>query len=299
MNFSLLIDYPFTFLGLICGLIYEAANEVPISIVTTALIPSDGLIICVTVGWCIDVLSAYFLSLSSISSLLDHSSRKKSSSHRKSTDTEFDPREKYIELLFTMFATLAKSDGLVSTAEIETVENIIKEQFAFSEPARIVAIDVFRDSKRAEIPFLDTVEKFRVHFGHDHLIIERLFEMLIRLAEADGEMKKAEEALLYEAARKLGCRLEDFDRVKDHARNAKKTFSCLNPEEEKCYNLLNCTPQSSAAEIKKAFRKLAHQYHPDKFSNSNLTEDEIIAKEKQLREILNAYDYLCTIRDIK
>ena len=58
----------------------------------------------------------------------------------------------------------------------------------------------------------------------------------------------------------------------------------------KYFNILELKPNSSKDDIKKAYKKLAIKYHPDK--QNNKSDEEKIEAEQKFKEIAEAYDIL-------
>ena len=64
------------------------------------------------------------------------------------------------------------------------------------------------------------------------------------------------------------------------------------------YKALGVTKESSDAEIKRAYRKLISQYHPDKLMGQGLPEDMVAMATEQAKEIQLAYDLIKKSRNI-
>ena len=68
---------------------------------------------------------------------------------------------------------------------------------------------------------------------------------------------------------------------------------------ERAYSILGINPQNSKDEIKKAYRKLAMEHHPDRIISRGLPEEFIKMANKKFSEIQNAYDLVSQERNIK
>lgn len=64
----------------------------------------------------------------------------------------------------------------------------------------------------------------------------------------------------------------------------------------KCYRLLECTPDSSDQEIKRAYRRLATTLHPDKHSAQGVSDEKLKLYTKAFQELLAAYEEVCRLR---
>jgi len=62
------------------------------------------------------------------------------------------------------------------------------------------------------------------------------------------------------------------------------------------YSILECTPHSSVEEVKRAYRRLAADYHPDKIVHKDLPPGFIQFAEKKFNEITEAYEQIMAVR---
>ena len=65
------------------------------------------------------------------------------------------------------------------------------------------------------------------------------------------------------------------------------------------YAQLGLEPSASDAEVKKAYRKLVSQYHPDKLVSHGLPEEMMEMAKIRVREINTAYDQIKQARGFK
>ncbi len=106
----------------------------------------------------------------------------------------------------------------------------------------------------------------------------QLLHFLFGIAQADGAISKAEVSKLQEIAGYLRIGRYDFESIK--AMFLKTT--------DQAYRILEISKSASDDEVKKAYRKMAKKYHPDKV----LTENEAIKKgaEEKFKEVQKAYE---------
>jgi DnaJ like chaperone protein len=112
---------------------------------------------------------------------------------------------------------------------------------------------------------------------------------------ADGQMHPAEEALLSDIAQRLGYDQATFRHMLDMVLNqthfAGGQVSSASALED-AYKALGVSRDSSDQEIKRAWRKLMSQYHPDKLMGQGVPEDMIAMATEQAKEIQLAYDLI-------
>jgi DnaJ like chaperone protein len=148
---------------------------------------------------------------------------------------------------------------------------------------------------------LPTYQRFISVCGHTRNLKDVLLAYLIVMALADGHFHPAEEALLTEIAGHLGYGPAAFKQMLDMVLNQSHfaggqatTATAL----DDAYKALGVSKDSSDAEIKRAYRKLMSQYHPDKLIGQGLPEDMIAMATEQAKEIQLAYDLIKKNRNI-
>jgi DnaJ like chaperone protein len=113
-------------------------------------------------------------------------------------------------------------------------------------------------------------------------IISLMMDVLFRVGAADGRLSDAEDATLRSAARIFNVSDVAFNRLKSkYIRSA-----------DKYYAVLKCDETSSNEEIKKQYRKLVTEYHPDKIEAKGLPEEFIKFANDKFSEIQEAYDQI-------
>ncbi|MDP4030583.1 MAG: co-chaperone DjlA [Gallionella sp.] len=206
----------------------------------------------------------------------------------------------FLETVFLSMGKLAKADGQVSQSEIEHVEQFM-QKLGMTAEHRSQAIALF---KRGADPAFDigpTCQRFMSVCGHTKDLKQMLLVYLIVMALADGQFHPAEEVLLAEIAGHLGYDQAAFRQLLDMVLNQAHfgggqadTVAAL----DDAYKALGVTKDSTDAEIKRAYRKLMSQYHPDKLMGQGVPEDMIAMATEQAKEIQLAHDLIKKSRNI-
>lgn len=206
----------------------------------------------------------------------------------------------FLETVFVTMGKLAKADGRVSEAEIEHAELFMKK-LGMTENHRQQAIAWFKQGAAPEFDIEPTYRRFIAICGHTKNLKEMLLVSLIVMALADGEFHPEEEALLTQLAGRLGYGPEAFKRLMDMVLN-QTHFAGAQADPAKAlddaYKALGVGKDSTDAEIKRAWRKLMSQYHPDKLIGQGLPEDMIAMATEQAKEIQLAYDLIKKSRNL-
>jgi DnaJ like chaperone protein len=136
---------------------------------------------------------------------------------------------------------------------------------------------------------------------HTRHLKQVLLVYLIVMALADGHIHQAEESLLADIATRLGYDQATFRQLIDMVLN-QTHFAGGKPSTatalDDAYKALGVTKENTDQEIKRAYRKLISQYHPDKLIGQGLPEDMIAMATEQAKEIQLAYDLLKQSRNI-
>lgn len=207
----------------------------------------------------------------------------------------------FIETLFILKGKLAKADGHISPAEIEHTEQIIR-QLGMTAEHRKAAIELFKQGAAQDFDHGPQLRNFLQVCGHTHDLKQMLLVYLIVMALSDGRIDAAEEALLIDIAQQLGFSQEAFRHLMEmvlsqtHFSGASGSQAVSPSALEDAYKALGVSQESSDQEVKRAYRKLMSQYHPDKLMGQGLPEDMIAVATQQAQEVQVAYDLITKSR---
>lgn len=200
----------------------------------------------------------------------------------------------FLETVFISMGKLAKADGRVSEEEIAHVEQFM-QKLNMTPEHRQQAIKLFKQGADAGFDIYPVYQRFNSVCGHTRNLKDVLLAYLIVMALADGHFHPDEEALLTEIAGYLGYGPDAFKKMIDMVLNQTHfaggqitTAAAL----DDAYKALGVSKDSSDAEIKRAYRKLMSQYHPDKLMGQGVPEDMIAMATEQAKEIQLAYDLI-------
>lgn len=189
---------------------------------------------------------------------------------------------------FSMLAKITKADGQVTQNEISAIETFMKRDLQLDLNSQQTAINIFRQAVESPEPFDAFAIQFYSVFRAQPNIIELMMDVLLRVSAADGNISNQEEAILLSATRIFNYSNADYARLK----------SKYVKEANKYYAVLKCDETSSNEEIKKQYRKLVTEYHPDKIEAKGLPEEFIKFANDKFKEIQEAYDNIKKERGI-
>lgn len=200
----------------------------------------------------------------------------------------------FLETTFMLMGKLAKVDGHISKDEINHVEDFI-QKMGMSPEHRQQAINQFKLGSTADFNIDTALNDFMAHCGQTLHLKQVMLMYLIVMAAADGRVDSQEEAFLKLVANRLEYSDIQFQQMLDMVLN-QSHFSQGSPVSasslDDAYKALGVTADQSDQEIKRAYRKLMSQYHPDKLIGQGLPEDMIKVATEQAKEIQVAYDLI-------
>ena len=205
-----------------------------------------------------------------------------------------------VDSTFSIMGALCKADQVVTRDEINAVEQILT-LLKLQGESRERAKAAFNRGKQPDFDLDAAVDNFaRISRGRGPLL--QLFLQLQCMAVvADGRVDPAEHAMLVRIARRLGLTEADVSQIEALLRAAMGGPSARGGQAPKdrladAYAALGIRADARPAEIKRAYRKLISQNHPDKLAARGLPDSMRPVAEERSREINSAYDMIKSAR---
>jgi len=195
---------------------------------------------------------------------------------------------------FSVMGHMAKADGRVTADEINLAKHVMDE-LALSGDMRKTAINLFDQGKAADFPLSDVLEQFRRECHRRTHLIRMFLELQIQAAYADGKLDKAEESVLHRICENLGVSRFEYERIKLQFQ-AQQRFYGQNQQHQAgnrlddAYAVLGVSTSATDAEVKKAYRRLMNQHHPDKLVAKGLPEEMMTIAKEKTQKIRKAYE---------
>ena len=183
---------------------------------------------------------------------------------------------------FSMLAKICKADGQISEKEIDAVEAFMARDLQLDQEGQQTAKRIFRQAIDSPEHFEAFALQFYQVFRAQPNIIELMVDVLLRVSSADGHISVEEESMLLSATRIFHYSATDFSRLK--SKYVRKT--------NKYYAVLKLDETASNEEIKKQYRTLVTEYHPDKIESKGLPEEFTKFASDKFREIQEAYEHI-------
>jgi len=189
---------------------------------------------------------------------------------------------------FSVMGHIAKADGHVSALEISAAKNIMA-QMQLSEPQRKAAIKFFDQGKSSDFPLEEVLHQFKKECHRRRSLIQMFVEIQISTAMADGKADASEKHILYTIGEILGFSRSQIDHLFNIV-NGAQASATDNLTLTQAYKILGVSKGSNEAEVKKAYRRLMSQHHPDKLVAKGLPDEMIALATEKTQEIRKAYD---------
>lgn len=175
----------------------------------------------------------------------------------------------------TVLATaVMKADGTITRNELSYVKEFLVRNFG--EEATKEALSIIQRLNQSQIPLQEVCQQIR--FNMDHAAIIQLLYFLFGIAKADGKVCTKEVDMLQQISTLLGIDASTFNSVK----------SMFYDDLNSAYTILGVEADASDADLKKAYRRVAMENHPDKVAH--LGEEIRKAAEEKFSSINVAYE---------
>lgn len=188
----------------------------------------------------------------------------------------------YVMSLLVLTAAVMKADGKVLKSELDYVKKFLVHNFG--EASATEAVRMLRDILEQTIPVNEVCRQINQNMNYSARL--QLLHFLFGIAMADGEVDANEKELIGVIGREMGLNEKDFESIQ----------AMFVPNTEADYKILEIEPAATNDEIKKAYRRMAMKYHPDKVSH--LGDDFQKAAHEKFQSVNKAYENIKKERNI-
>ncbi len=206
----------------------------------------------------------------------------------------------FMVVLLVLVAIVMKADGKVTKTELDEVKKFLMQHFNGDEEACLDCLKTLKDILNIITPNYDynpVCEQVRRHMNYSSKL--ELLHLLFKISSADGVIDYTESNVIMNIAVRIGISPQDFHSVKaaymyysqsggsssggGSSYPAKKGMSL-----QLAYEVLELSPGADEQQVKKAYRKMAMKYHPDKVNN--LGEDVKKSATEKFKAVNEAYN---------
>jgi DnaJ like chaperone protein len=167
-----------------------------------------------------------------------------------------------------------KADGVTMKSELDMVKAMLLRTYGEAE-AKVLLLKL-RDYLQQEHNLAEVCRNLRNRMSYSPRL--ELVHILFRISRADGEISQSELSLIDTVAAQLGISTPDYLSLK----------AMFVSSADSDYKILDVSTSATEEELKKAYRKLAMRFHPDRLLD--LSESEKKQAEAKFHRVQAAYE---------
>lgn len=206
----------------------------------------------------------------------------------------------FVHATFAILGYLAKADGRVSEREIQVARTLMT-QMGLTGTGKQRAIETFNLGKRTDFDLTMALQTLKKATSYAYL--RKLFiDIQVQAAYAEGFVDSEKQQLLQNIAAQLGCPPIDFVAIEAAMRgqagaytDRRERTAGRGPNTSSiaaAYSELEISPTASELEIKRAYRRLMSQNHPDKLVSKGLPAEMIKMATEKTQRVQKAYQHV-------
>ncbi|OCG29501.1 hypothetical protein A9G28_07035 [Gilliamella sp. Fer1-1] len=237
--------------------------------------------------------------------------------------------ELYLTVVFEVLGHLSKAKGVVTQDDINLASQFM-DRLQLNSSSRKLAQDSFNRGKASNYPLRSRLQELYTQYRFRRNVLNIFCEQLIQAALVDGVLDDKEQQILLIVADELNISHQKMalyiqmmmgsyhfhqnnysyqqnqrsqHQYDQYQRNNNNYGGYQNRSSQSdlqnAYKILGVKSTDEIPEIKRAYRKLMNEHHPDKLVSKGLPKEMLEAAKKRAQEIQAAYDLIKTSRGFK
>ncbi|MDB6095856.1 MAG: djlA [Francisellaceae bacterium] len=235
-------------------------------------------------------------------------------------------QQTFFKATFSIMGHLAKADGHVSENEIKVARQSMR-RLGLTETLKKEAIRLFNEGKSYGFNLNSALDNLLKECRYHKDLLNFFIEMQLEAALADGSLGPQTRKILLQICERLGYSQREFEILlaryrasqafHEHFQNFQENFNQYNKQSHQgyyqqhnqsrtynsnqtslteAYGVLGVKPSDPEPVIKKAYRRLVNQHHPDKLASKGLPLEMMKVAERKTQQIITAYEVICKSR---
>ena len=232
----------------------------------------------------------------------------------------------FMQTTFAVLGHLSKSKGRVTEEDIQ-LANQLMIQLKLDDAGRKLAQDAFRRGKESDFPIRQVIREFRIGCGQRADLLRMFLQVQVQAAFADSELHENEKEVLYVIAEELGLSRMQFEQMiamemaaraftqggfyqqyqqgayqggyQYQQQNSGGYQHASGPTLNDAYKVLGVTESDAQNTVKRAYRRLMNEHHPDKLVAKGLPPEMMEMAKEKTQQIQAAYDLICKAKGWK
>lgn len=209
----------------------------------------------------------------------------------------------FFSTTFSVMGHMSKADGQVSKDEIAMARQIMDHMKLGAEQKK-AAIELFNHGKQPGFDLDSALLAFKQVAHRRTTLLQMFLEIQLHAAYADGEMHAAESSIINKIAQHLGFSAHQLEQLSALVRSnlgmgshqyhygGRETRKSQADLLQEAYDMLGMTATATDPEVKKAYRRMMNQHHPDKLVSKGLPKEMIDLATEKTQQIKAAYDLI-------
>ncbi|MBW8192305.1 co-chaperone DjlA [Neiella marina] len=205
----------------------------------------------------------------------------------------------FLHCTYAVMGHIAKASGQVTQADI-AIANSLMDRMGLEGERRREMQEAHREGRLAGFPLRQNLREFKEACFGRHDVMQVFLEIQLQAAFADGELHTREQRILYTIADELGFARASLDQLfsmwqaehgfRQHAHG--KHQPNAQQQLAQAYQILGMSQDADFAAVKKAYRKLMAQHHPDKLMAKGVPKEALELAKEKTQDIQAAYELI-------
>lgn len=227
----------------------------------------------------------------------------------------------FFQTTFAVMGHVSKSKGRVTEQDIQLAQSLMA-RLELDNQARQMAQDAFSRGKETDFPLRQVIREFRLGCGRRPDLLRMFLDIQIQTALSDGQLEVNEKQLLGIIAQELGVSAMQFEQMMamiyatqhftsgayqqqgnyQYHQHQQGGYSTQQPNQsqlDSAYKILGVSDTDEQITVKRAYRKLMNEYHPDKLVAKGLPPEMMEMAKEKAQKIQSAYDVICKVKGWK
>lgn len=211
---------------------------------------------------------------------------------------------------FAAMGRLCKVDGRIRDAEI-TLARSVMSHLGLNDTQKRIAIRLFNAGKQGDFDVEAVLGRLYRTCYHRPSVLQIFIEIQLQAAIADGPLNDVEERLLNRMCKRLDVSTSIYSRIKQRVNENKYGHQVQSEKDSSssytsprimslasATELLGVSRWVGKEELKKAYRRLMGQYHPDRLLARGCTQEELDQATSRVQDIKRAYELIGKARKL-
>lgn len=202
--------------------------------------------------------------------------------------SQSESHNRFVSLLVQILMHIARIDGQVTRDEVQTIQRFFQHNLHYSQTQMMWVKELIKEATGSTISLESLLTEFKTTFAYEPRLI--LLELVYQILYTKATVSEHELRIARNIANFLDISVYDQRTIEARYQYRSREATTRKADmAAQYYAVLGLEAGASEEEIKKAYRKLSMQYHPDKVRH--LGEEFHKVAEEKMKEINIAYDF--------